>query len=386
MNTSTADLIEPISSTEINVDDMRRREVIDRRHAQVIDLLKKHKLDAILIRRPENFAWSTCGAKNTFPTDNEPTASIFVSESARVLLCGNVDSPEMFDYQIASQGFQHKERPWFESKDKLIADFCKGRKIGSDSPFENTKDLRHEFDQLRIGLSEFERTRFIEAGRLLVHAIEATCRHLKKGATDTEAVAELSHRLWRHQLRPVLMQVMADGRGKRYRHWREDQDQIEKYAVISVIVERDGLHVGCTRTVSFGRPPADLMVDFRRVALIYATALFYSQPGWTISKLMHPLENVFSKFGCEDEWKLADFGAVTGYRPTESVVLPENGLKLAKLTPLHWYPTVGQARIGDTILVKDSGFEWATPVDTWPTMEVEIKGNRFSLPDVLQRD
>ncbi len=386
MNTSTADLIEPISSTEINVYDMQRREIIDQRQARLVELLKKQKLDAVLIRRPENFAWFTCGARNQFPTDNAPIASIFVSDAARVLLCGNVDSAEMFDYQIASQGFQHKERPWQESKEKLIADFCKGRKIGSDCRFEETKDLTSEFHQLRTSLSEFERTRLLDTGRVLVHSMEATCRHLKQGATDSDVVAELAHRLLRYQVRPVLTQVMADGRGKRYRHWRDDQDQIEKFAVISVVAERDGLHVGCTRTVSFGRAPAELLVDFRRVALIQATALFYSQPGWTLSKLMHPIENVYTKFGCDDEWKLADFGAVTGYRPTEELVVSGAATKLEKLTPLHWYPSVGQAKLGDTILVKESGFEWVTPVDSWPTMEVEIKGNRIALPDILQRD
>ncbi len=386
MNTTTAELIEPISSTEISVHDVQRRSVIDARHVQLTELLKRRGLDAILLRRPENFAWATCGGNNRWGQDVEPLASLYFSESARLVLCSNVDSARLFDYEISAQGFQLKERPWYEQKDKLVSDFGKGRKVGSDDPLPGTTDISSDIHELRCITGEFEQSRMRELSKDLTHALEATCRNLKQWSTDTEVVAELSHRLLRHQIQPVLLQVMADGRSRRYRHWREDLDQIEKFAIVSAVVQREGLHAGCTRTVSFGRPPAELLVDFRRAALIQATAFYYSQPGWTFSKLMHPLEHMYAKFGCENEWQQADMGHAMGYQRVESFVQPGSSFRLQKGTAMHWYPTVGQARLGDTIVVKEQGFEWLTVDESWPMMELEIKGNRLFLPDILQRE
>ena len=61
MSTSLPSVLEPVSSDNLQTVDLDRLHEVERRHALVSEYLTLRNLDAVLLLRPENFAWMTCG-------------------------------------------------------------------------------------------------------------------------------------------------------------------------------------------------------------------------------------------------------------------------------------------------------------------------------------
>jgi len=51
----------PFSSGEMPIADTSRIEDIESKHQRIREFLTEHQLDAVLLQRPENFAWMTSG-------------------------------------------------------------------------------------------------------------------------------------------------------------------------------------------------------------------------------------------------------------------------------------------------------------------------------------
>ena len=92
------------------------------------------------------------------------------------------------------------------------------------------------------------------------------------------------------------------------------------------------------------------------------------------------------KFGVVDEWRHAEHAEVIGYRTCEAAVTPRSEASLPIGTAVFWHPTVRTAAVGDTILVRNEGFELITPTENWPHLDIEVKGKRIERPDILVRE
>ena len=84
MAVATRTAYEPVSSGEIQVVDLERAEEVERRHQLLASFLDLKGDDALLLQRPSNFAWLTCGGENTRPGTSETTTTLFITEEARV--------------------------------------------------------------------------------------------------------------------------------------------------------------------------------------------------------------------------------------------------------------------------------------------------------------
>lgn len=385
MSVITTGPFDPASSTEINTVDLQRREEVERKQETVAKFLLERGLDALLLRKPENFSWFTCGGDNLSRSNGEPTASLFVSKDARVVVCGNIDSGQLFDREVSCMGFQLKERPWHEAKGILVKDFCRGRKIGSDDGFPETENISDEIAKLRLPLTDYEVWRLKLLSQTVSHAVEATARSLSKGTTEAEAAGEVAHRLMRHEAVPVTVQVQSDGNSKRYRHWGFGADPIEQFCVISAVARKDGLHAGVTRTVCFDNPPGGLFVDHKRACLVGSTGLHFSQANWTVDAIWQRIERIHEKFGFAEEWRQAEQGQAIGYHASEVPIVPNSVEKLRENTPVFWRPAVGAASFGDMVLVKKNQAELLTMASGWPRIELEVKGQSIKCPDILRR-
>ena len=158
-------------------------------------------------------------------------AALFITPAARVVVCHNSETSQVFDHELPGLGFQLKERAWTEPLPEILSDLCRGRRVGSDRCFPNTQNYSDAIRQLRTPLTPFECSRIRTLGRNVVHAVEATARSLKSGRIEAEIAGEMAHRLIKHQITPRRLQVLADSRGRRYRHWRYDDTQGEPGAL-----------------------------------------------------------------------------------------------------------------------------------------------------------
>ena len=124
----------PVSSGELPIPDFERVECVSQRHQQLANYLREQQLDGLLIQEPANFAWLTCGGDSLRKGNSQhPIASILVTQDARVVLCNNIDSGQLFNLELAGLGFLLKERPWTEPPEILQQDVCRGRTVAADS-------------------------------------------------------------------------------------------------------------------------------------------------------------------------------------------------------------------------------------------------------------
>ncbi|MEX0727516.1 MAG: M24 family metallopeptidase [Planctomycetaceae bacterium] len=376
----------PMSSGEIRVTDPQRGIEIEAKHHRVAEFLDAQEFDALLLRSPQNFAWFTTGGNCLRGMSHEGTAALFLTREARVVICSNVDSGQLFDRELYGLGFQLKERPWYESRDVLVEDICRGRNVASDTTFANTVNVSDQLVELRQPLSDFESQRLRELGVQVAHAVEATCRHLQLGQTEAEIAGELAHRLLKHGIEPEILQVLADGQGHRYRHWSYGEDTVQRYAVVSAVGRRLGLSAGATRTMAFGEPSRDVRQAHHLALMIEATAAHFSQANWSLAETWPRVQRIFEKFNGEEEWQLASQGDVIGYHPSEVPITPQCTFDIKPGTAIWWHPSVGPAMVGDTILVNQRSFEIVTPSEEWPMIRVDVKGMPYLFPDILPRE
>ena len=271
MGFSTVDLSDPLSSGEFATLDMVRMTEIDRRHSLIREFLEHENYAALLLQQPANFAWLTGGGLNQRGGMTGNSGCVFVTPDARLIACSNADTAQFFESDVAGLGFQLKERPWFEPRAVMVADLCRGRRVASDTGVNGTDEVSQRLLGMRLPLNDYDIEHIREAGRLLTHGIEATARAFTRGRTEAEVAGELSHRLLKRGVTPERIQILGDGRGRRFRYWNHDQSTVQRYCTISVVGRYHGLYVGAARTVSIGDPPNDLLVAFEQAALVAAT-------------------------------------------------------------------------------------------------------------------
>ena len=376
----------PLSSGEIEISDPDRYEDIDRKQERVAAFLARKKYDALLLCQPANFAWFTSGAECPRDLSGECSAALFITPDARVVAADNISASVLFDRHLAGMGFQLKQRAWHQGRSSLLDDLCRGRNVACDLPRSIGVDESAEFAAFRLPLSVLECERLRKLGQAAAHAVEATARHIEPGQTEAEIAGQLANRLLRHEVHPVVLRAVADGRGRAYRHWNFGDNLLRRWCVVSATVRRWGLHCCAARTVVFGSPADDLVSAYHQAAMLAATGIFFSQPGWTFSAVWPKVRRIYDKQGIHDEWQLGDQADVMGYSANESRLFPTSEFPLLPRTPICWHPNVRGAQIADTMLVSEDASEIVTPFSEWPEMCVTVKGQAVKLPDLLVRE
>ena len=383
MGFSTVDLSDPLSSGEFATLDMVRMTEIDRRHSLIREFLEQENYAALLLQQPANFAWLTGGGFNQRGGMTGNSGCVFVTPDARLIACSNADTAQFFESDVAGLGFQLKERPWFEPRAVMVADLCRGRRVASDTGVNGTDDVSLRLLGMRLPLNDYDIEHIREAGRLLTHGIEATARAFTRGRTEAEVAGELSHRLLKRGVIPERIQILGDGRGRRFRYWNHDQSTVQRYCTISVVGRYHGLYVGAARTVSIGDPPNDLLVAFEQAALVAATGMFFSQPEWELFEVWNRVRRIYEKTGAGSEWQRADQADIVEYEFGSVPLMPNSEFRLSPGVPIFWHPSVGPVVMGDTVIVTKDGTEVLTPPGEWPTVPISVKGVSINIPGIL---
>ena len=375
----------PVSSGEIQAIDFNRIDEVARKHALLTEYLRLNGLDGLLIQDSANFAWLTGGGRNTRRFGHETVAAMLVTNDSRVVLCNNVDSGQLFDRELTGLGMLLKERPWTENRQTLMADVCRGRTIGADFEFAETRNIADDLQSFRMKMADEEIDRLRELGLAVAHAVEATARNFAIGATEAEVAGHLAHRLIKHGIEPVRIQVMADGQGWRYRHWSYGDDRIERHVVIAAVGKSSGLHACASRTVCLGAPSGELQQVHHLATLIQATGIFFTRAGNTMEETWSRVARIYEKFGVPDEWRSADQAELTGYRIVEQPFLPESQQRFEQGNVICWHPSVRSSLVADTFLLTQTEVENFTPTENWPVLTVVVKGTKVDRPGILVR-
>lgn len=372
-------------SGEIETARLERLADIDWKQRLVTDFLNDHRYDALLLQKPGNCSWFSSGVDFARGGGPEMTAALFITPQARVVVTNNVDSVQIFEEEVNGLGFQLKQRAWHEPHAALLEDLCRGRTVASDTGFGRTNDISVHLSGMRMPLTDLECRTARRLGRRVAHAVEATARSCRQGQSEAEIAAEVAHRLIRHLAVPVRIQVAGDGRAERFRHWTYGTDPVNRFCTISATARRNGLCLGVSRTFSFGEAPKNLRDAHHRTMLMQATGMYFSQGDWELFEVWKRVKRIYEKFGYANEWQNARQAEIIGYETTEIPVVPKSEFRLAPQMMVYWHPTVEAAAGGDSILVRENGFELLTPTHDWPSLRVNVKGKNVHCPEILER-
>ena len=88
-----------------------------------------------------------------------------------------------------------------------------GRRVASDTPHPERRNAVDEIQDFRRQLADAELVTLRQLGRNLAHAVEATARTFDHRETEAEVAGQVAHRLLRHGIAPVRIQVIAGRTG-----------------------------------------------------------------------------------------------------------------------------------------------------------------------------
>lgn len=374
---------QPMSSAEFQVLDTDRMAEVAMRHQALRKFMQARGYQGVLLEEPENLAWMTAGSVLDRGGRTGTTAALFVTPEARVIVCGNADTAQLCEVDLAGMGFQLKERPWYEPRAVLLADLCRGRNVLSDRAQGSPGVAVEDLSAVRLPLTPHAWNQLRDGGRILAHAVESTARGITRGRTEAEIAGELSHRLIKHGVWPERLQILADARNLRFRHWTCQDSPVTSVCTVSAVGRYKGLYVGAARTVSLGECPGDVISHFQQAALVYGTGLYFSQPNWEFSEIWQRVRRIYEKFGAESEWALADQADVVEYAFGTASLGPHAAYRVNVGVPIYWHPSVMTVALGDTVLATDRGVELITPATDWPQVNVNVKGTDVSVPAIL---
>jgi hypothetical protein len=184
---------------------------------------------------------------------------------------------------------------------------------------------------------------------------------------------------------PVLIEVAADGRSRRYRQCGFTSLPIIHYCVVSVTARKYGLCVTASRSVCFGEPDPNLLREHDAVCKVSATYIASSWPDALPRQILTTGRHIYRLIGFEHEWRYAPQGYVTGRLPVELHLTPRTEQLLQPEWAVTWHSSVGAAMSCDTLIVTDAGPRLVTPAELWPLKRIRVQGAEFFRPDLLVR-
>lgn len=386
-NTATLPaLADPAADHEPVADALSRRADVEEKHRRLRAFMDEQGHEAVVLARADSIAWFTGGGDLGRDLVSERAAvMLYVNHHDRCVVTDNVQSARIFEEEIAGLGFQIKERPWFECPERIVMELGHNKRVASDVPLPPWPTELPRLRLMRLRLTRRERQLYRELGRTLALAVEATCRNFAPGETEADVAGHLAHRLIREGVVPVDLRVASEDRLERFRQPTFKAAPIRRRAMIAVVGRRHGLCAGLTRTVSFGPVEAEFRSAFELASMVGASCLYFSRPGEQIKNVFRRAKRVYEKFGHPDEWMLDYQGCLTGYGPCEGQLRPDCEFTLEPNMALRWNPSVGPARSEDTVVVGDTGYEVVTQAQSWPMLEVTVKGAALPRPSILER-
>ncbi len=368
--------------------DKKRLAMVDQNQQAIVSLLDELGYDGALLSLPENFSWFTCGGDSRFQAQSENTqVALFITRQGRVVLTHDAISPQLFDREIAALGFQLKERSWLEPVEDLYDEITRGRSVISDSGVGRTRCMEERISQLRAEFSPSLERKWKNLGVLATYAVEATCRSLKRNVTEAEVAGEVAHRSIKKGIIPVVIQVFADERLRRYRHWSHSRTAVKKRCVVNLIARKNGLHFAVSRSVSFSMLSPREQEEYQLAAEVLAEILPHVKSGVSHQQLWQELKSICKLKQLGNQWRAAEFAWQLGYRHPEQVFKPLEAQFFSSHTPWYWQSVLGSTMLGHSFIVRDTTPQSGINSDRWPVREFDSPdGTGLLLPEILIRE
>lgn len=327
------------------------------RRERLLELLDRHALDAVVLRRPANFAWYTGGADSRVDhVSPDGVADLVLTRDRECVVTSTIEAPRMRAEQTPDVDVV--EYPWEQGAEQTLRLVTDGGRIGADVDLPDAHDLTQEVATLRRTLDPDTIERLREVGRDTSEALAEAAEAVAPGVTEFELAAEIAAACRRRGLSSPVLLAAADDRIATHRHALPFGATIERRAMLVVSAERGGLYANLTRFVELEEPDARLG---RRIAaaeeILQRMRLEATRPGTTLADAFAACRGFYRDAGFADEIRLHHQGGLTGYASRELIATPNTDHVIAVGQSFAWNPSITGAKAEETFVLTESGPE-----------------------------
>lgn len=364
---------------------LKRRADIDAKQARIATMLEEIGCEGVVLLMPAHVAWFTGGMNVRGLIADGERPGVYTNGRQRWLLASNIDAQRLFDEELDGLGFQLKEWQWSVGRPVLLGELVAGKRFATDRPFPNMPMVNDRLRPELRPLTEFEQGLYVDLGRAVAHAVEATARNVEPGESEREVAGHMAHRLYRHGVEVTTLSVAADDRARKVRRAGFTDARIDRTCFLQATGYRDGLYATVSRTISFGPPADEFRKDYDLAARMAAVYRAMSVPNESVGTAAEFARKLVANTPHEYEWRHSQPGYGAGRFAVEELRKAGQDEKFALGWPLVWQAKIGAAAIVDTVIVDQYAALPVTPPEGWPYKRIKMRERFFDVPDVLVR-
>lgn len=316
-------------------------------------LLEERGLDAVLLRRPANFAWYTNGADNRVDHSSPVgVAYVVATRDREFVFTTNIEARRMKEEETPD--FEVVEYPWYEDGPRVLRDMLPGR-IGADGADPDFDDVGDAVVPLRWVLDDEALARYPDVGRDAQRALADAAATLEPGMSEFDAAGAIADACRRANLSAPVILAAADERLATFRHPLPMGHRARRCFMLVLCAERGGLFANLTQFVHFEEPDPDVRSRFDACIRILDRAREATQPGRTLADVLADIQRFYAEEGFPEEWKLHHQGGMTGYASREVVATPSTDIPIEIGQAFAWNPSIRGAKAEETFVLTENG-------------------------------
>jgi len=319
--------------------------------------MEHEALGAVLMRRPENFAWYTGGGNSRVEYASPlGAADVVVTDDGEYVLASTIEAPRMRAEEAL--GLEVLEYPWHDGPEAAVRELIGERPLGADVPLDGARDVREELSTLRRVLDPDAIARLRIIGADLTAALAEAANEVEPGMTENFAAEAIAGACRGRGLVPTVLLAATDERIRRFRHPLPTAATIEKRAMLVASAQRGGLYANLTLIVDFEEP--DRETAQRQAACNEILARMRDEatrPGRTLADAFGDCRRFYADEGFPDEWRLHHQGGPTGYASREVIATPHTAVPIEVGQAFAWNPSITGAKSEETFVLTETGPE-----------------------------
>ena len=357
---------------------------LDRKHEQLVDWVRSHRLAGVLIRRNENVAWVTGGAvelRVLTPCETGVAALLVTASGKRYYLTTENEAPRLHDEEFGALDFEPVLFPWWADETAEAATRLAGGPLGSDTPGEGVTAVN--LAPLRASLGETEIARYRWLGTETAAATVEALNQLEPGLSEYDLEAITAAGLLRRGILPSVALYAVDERIYKYKHAVPRGARLKQYAMLNLCSRKWGLAISITRFCHFGALPAELDLRFKAAAQVNAALLNATRVGATSAGLFKVAQAAYAAQGFPGEERFHHQGGPTGYGEREWIATPAGTEVVVNNQAFAWNPSIRGGKVEDTVLLRDGVIENLTPTPELPVIAANVAGSAYAATGVL---
>ena len=361
-------------------------DILEKRET-VIEFLDRKKLDAVIIGKPDNFAWFTCGGNNKVVKAWDIGFShLIITRKNNILISQIMDGPRVIDEELKGLKIEYEPLKWNDvSREEKISQIIKGMKVFSDIPINGATYSPREFSLLHYPFSALEIRRVRWLSQKTEEILRKVAEIINPGITEIEIAGIISGEMGKYGIECDVLLIGSDERIEKYRHPVPTEKKVKKLVLLHPASKKWGLHVPMSRMLSFGNPDIETVKKFDGACKIAAEAISSCTEGAKLIDILMAQEKTFMELGYKDEWGMHYHGGITGYLLVSQAVYTDKNSGISLNQPHAWFVTLTGVKVEELSLTTKNGIEICSTKGNWPTKEYESKRNIYKLPEILYR-